>query len=122
VERLVERKSMDAEIDARMRGSVAHQALFKFFSGLPKRLDSERVPAERLDEALEFMRECLAEAIAGGAESRLELTDLQRRELEQGLWRGLEGPVRAEARSGPPRVPRTVRGSFGPGRPAAGAA
>ena len=38
VERVLDPKSMDAEIDARMRGSIAHQALFKFFSGLPKRL------------------------------------------------------------------------------------
>src|SRR5262249_37608631 len=118
VERLLDPKSMDAEIDARMRGSVAHQALFKFFSGLPKRLDSERVPAERLDEALEFMRECLAEANAGGAESRLELTDLQRRELEQGLWRDLEALVRAEAESELPLVPRKFEVSFGSERSA----
>jgi ATP-dependent helicase/DNAse subunit B len=104
---------MDAEVDARMRGSIAHQALFKFFSGLPKRVDSDRVPAERLDEALGFLRECLAEAIAGGAESRLELTDLQRSELEQGLWRDLEAVVRAEAESELPLVPRRFEVSFG---------
>jgi ATP-dependent helicase/nuclease subunit B len=118
VERLLEPKSMDAEVDARMRGSVAHQALFKFFSGLPKRLDSERVPPDRLEEALEFMRECLAEAIAGGAESRLELTELERRELEQGLWRDLEGLVRAEAESELPLVPRRFEVSFGSERSA----
>ncbi len=118
VERVIDPKSMDVEVDARMRGSVAHQALFKFFSGLPKRLDSERVPPERLDEALEFMRECLSEAIAGGAESRLELTDLERMELEQGLWRDLEGLVRAEADSELPLVPRKFEVSFGSERSA----
>jgi ATP-dependent helicase/DNAse subunit B len=118
VERLLEPKSMDAEVDARMRGSVAHQALFKFFSGLPKRLDSERVPPERLDEALDFMRECLTEALAGGAESRLELTELERNELEQGLWRDLEGLVRAEAESQIPLVPRRFEVSFGSERSA----
>jgi ATP-dependent helicase/DNAse subunit B len=118
VERLLDPKSMDAEVDARMRGSVAHQALFKFFSGLPKRLDSERVPPERLDEALDFMRECLAEAITGGAESRLELTDLQRNELRQGLWRDLEALVRAEAESELPLVPRRFEVSFGSDRSA----
>jgi ATP-dependent helicase/nuclease subunit B len=118
VERLLDPKSMDAEVDARMRGSVAHQALFKFFSGLPRRLGSERVPAERLEEALEFMRECLAEAIAGGAESRLELTELQRRELEQGLWRDLEALVRAEAESQLRLVPRRFEVSFGSERSA----
>jgi ATP-dependent helicase/nuclease subunit B len=118
VERLIDPKSMDAEVDARMRGSIAHQALFRFFSGLPKRLDSERVPAERLDEALEFLHECLAEAITGGAESRLELTDLQRSELEQGLWRDLEALVRAEAESELPLVPRRFEVSFGSERSA----
>ena len=118
VERLLDPKSMDAEVDARMRGSVAHQALFKFFSGLPKRLDSERVPAERLEEAIEFLRECLAEAIAGGAEARLELTDLQRNELSQGLSRDLEALVRAEAESELPLVPRRFEVSFGSERSA----
>ncbi len=118
VERLLDPKSMDAEVDARMRGSIAHQALFKFFSGLPKRLDSERVPADRLDEALEFLRECLTDAIAGGAEARLELTDLQRSELQQGLWRDLEAVVRAEAESELPLVPRRFEVSFGSDRSA----
>jgi ATP-dependent helicase/nuclease subunit B len=118
VERLLDPKSMDVEVDARMRGSIAHQTLFKFFSGLPKRLDSERVPAERLDEALEFLRECLAEAITGGAESRLELTDLQRSELQQSLWRDLEALVRAEAESELPLVPRKFEVSFGSERSA----
>jgi ATP-dependent helicase/nuclease subunit B len=118
VERLLDPKSMDAEVDARMRGSVAHQALFKFFSGLPKRLDSEGVPPERLDDALDFMRECLAEAIAGGAEARLELTDLQRSELEQGLWRDLEALVRAEADADVQLVPRRFEVSFGSERSA----
>jgi ATP-dependent helicase/DNAse subunit B len=118
VERLLDPKSMDAEVDARMRGSVAHQALFKFFSGLPKRLGSERVQPEQLEEALGFMRECLLEAIAGGAEARLELTDLQRSELEQGLRRDLEALVRAEAEAEPQLVPRRFEVSFGSERSA----
>ena len=118
VERLLDPKSMDAEVDARMRGSIAHQALFKFFSGLPKRLGTDRVPPEQLDQALEFMRECLAEAIAGGAESRLELTTLQRSELHQTLGRDLEALVRAEAESELPLVPRRFEVSFGSERSA----
>ena len=31
------RGTIDAEVDAKLRGSVAHNALYKFFSGLPKR-------------------------------------------------------------------------------------
>ncbi len=118
VERQIDPKSMDAEVDARMRGSIAHQALFKFFSGLPKQLGVEQVPADRIDDALAFLRECLDEAIAGGAESRLELTDLQRSELRQTLWRDLEALARAEAESEAPLVPRRFEVSFGSERSA----
>src|SRR3712207_8785015 len=41
-----------------------------------------------------FLRECLEDALAG---VRLDLSELERRELEGGLWRDLEGLVRAEA-------------------------
>jgi ATP-dependent helicase/DNAse subunit B len=118
VERMLDPKSMDVEVDARMRGSIAHQALFKFFSGLPKRLGCEQVAAEQLDDALAFLDECLTEAVAGGAENRLELTDLQRSELRQTLWRDLEALVRAEAESELPLVPRKFEVSFGSERSA----
>ncbi|HEY7603839.1 MAG TPA: PD-(D/E)XK nuclease family protein [Gaiellaceae bacterium] len=118
VERLLDPKSMDVEVDARMRGSIAHQTLFKFFSGLPKRLGAERVSLEQLDDALGFLSECLTEAIAGGAENRLELTDLQRSELRQTLWRDLEALIRAEAESELPLVPRKFEVSFGSERSA----
>ena len=79
---------------------------------------ASRCSPEQLDEALEFLGECLADAIAGGAESRLELTDLQRSELRQGLWRDLEALVRAEAESELPLVPRKFEVSFGSERSA----
>jgi ATP-dependent helicase/nuclease subunit B len=118
VERMLDPKSMDVEVDARMRGSIAHQTLFKFFSGLPKRLGCEQVSQEQLDDALAFLGECLTDAIAGGAENRLELTDLQRSELRQTLWRDLEALVRAEAESELPLVPRKFEVSFGSERSA----
>jgi ATP-dependent helicase/DNAse subunit B len=118
VERMLDPKSMDVDVDARMRGSIAHQALFRFFSGLPKRLGCEEVPADRVDEALAFLAECLDGAIAGGAENRLELTDLQRSELRQTLWRDLEALVRAEGESELPLVPRKFEVSFGSERSA----
>jgi RecB family exonuclease len=118
VERMLDPKSMDAEVDPRMRGSIAHQTLFKFFSGLPKRLGCEQVSPEQLDDALAFLGECLTEAIVGGAENRLELTDLQRSELRQTLWRDLEALVRAEAESELPLVPRKFEVSFGSERSA----
>src|SRR4029453_5362937 len=86
--------------------------------GLPKRLGAERVTAEQLDDALVFLGECLTEAIAGGAENRLELTNPQREWLRQTLWRDLEAPVRAEAESELPLVPRRFEVSFGSERSA----
>jgi ATP-dependent helicase/nuclease subunit B len=116
LERIVDPRTIDGQVDARLRGSIAHQTLFKFFSGLPKRVGSERVEADRLEGALEFLRECLAEAIEGGV--WIELGDLERRELEEGLWRDLEHFVREEAESPLGLVPRRFEVSFGSERSA----
>ena len=116
LERLIDPRSIDAEVDARLRGSIAHQTLFKFFSGLPKELGVERVDPERLDDALAFLRRCLAEAIDSGV--WIELGDLQRRELEEGLWRDLENFVREEAESPLALVPRRFEVAFGSDRSA----
>ena len=116
LERLIDPRSIDAEVDARLRGSIAHQTLFKFFSGLPKELGTERVDPERLDDALAFLRTCLGEAIDSGV--WIELGDLQRRELEEGLWRDLENFVREEAESPLALVPRRFEVAFGSDRSA----
>jgi ATP-dependent helicase/DNAse subunit B len=116
IERLIRPRTIDGEVDARLRGSVAHQALFKFYSGLPKRTGGERVDPERLEETLEFLRECLAEAIEGGV--WIELGDLQRRELEESMWRDLENFVREEAESPLGLVPRKFEVAFGSDRSA----
>jgi ATP-dependent helicase/nuclease subunit B len=115
VERLVSPRTIDAEVDARLRGLVAHQALFRFFSGLPKRLGVDRTPPDRVDEAVDFLRECLGDAMQGVG---LDLTELQRLELEGGLWRDLEAFVRAEAELETPLVPRRFELSFGSERSA----
>jgi ATP-dependent helicase/nuclease subunit B len=116
LERVIDPRTIDAEVDARLRGSVAHQALFKFYSGLPKRIGGERVEADKLDETLAFLRECLAEAIEGGV--WIELGDLQRRELEESMWRDLEQFVREEAESPLGLVPRRFEVGFGSDRSA----
>jgi ATP-dependent helicase/DNAse subunit B len=110
VDRVVGPRTIDQQVDPRLRGQVAHSALHKFFAGLPKRLGVEKLGSEQLDEALELLRDCLAEAMAG---VRMELTDLQRRELEQGLLRDLEAFVRDEATSELELVPRRFEVSFG---------
>jgi ATP-dependent helicase/DNAse subunit B len=115
LERVIDPKSIDARVDARLRGSVAHQVLFRFYSGLPKELGLERLEPDRVDDALVFLRRCLDEAIAG---VRMELTPLQRRELEGGLRRDLEAFVRDDAQLGLPLVPRRFEVSFGSERSA----
>ena len=110
VERYLDPKSIDAEVDAKLKGSVAHTALSRFFSGLPKELGSDRVEADRVEDAVRFMRACLDDALGG---VRMDMTDLQRRELDQTLWRDLEALVRAEAEAPLPLVPRRFEVSFG---------
>jgi len=110
VDRLIGPRTIDQQVDPRLRGQVAHNALHKFFAGLPKRLGVEKLGPEQLDEALAFLRECLGEAMDG---VRMELTDLQRRELEQGLLRDLEQFLRDEASSELHLVPRRFEVSFG---------
>src|SRR5437762_2638071 len=115
VDRLIGPRTIDQVVDPRLRGQVAHSALHKFFAGVPKRLGVEKLGPEQLDDALEFVRECLAEAMAG---VRMELTDLQRRELEQGLLRDLEAFLRDEDASELQMVPRRFEVSFGSERSA----
>jgi ATP-dependent helicase/DNAse subunit B len=115
-ERVVSPRTIDAEVDALLRGSVAHHALFAFFKGLPKRTGAEQVQAETLDDALDFMRECLAAALE--AHVRPDLPELERRELEVSLSRDLEQLVRSEAESPSPLVPNRFEVSFGSERSA----
>jgi ATP-dependent helicase/DNAse subunit B len=110
-ERVIDPKEIDAVLDARVRGGIAHQALYRFYSGLPKRFGADAVEPERLDEALGFLRECLVEAIAGGV--RLELSDLERLELQETLARDLEHFVRQDVELGLPLVPRRFEVGFG---------
>jgi RecB family exonuclease len=115
IERVLSPKTIDAKVDAKLRGSVAHTTLHRFFAGLPKRLGTDRVHAEGLEEAITFLGECLAEALEG---VRLELAEVDRLELEQGLKRDLEQFVRDETALGLPLVPRQFEVSFGSDRSA----
>ena len=115
-DRLVSPRTIDAEVDARLRGTVAHQALFSFFKGLPKRTGDERPRPENLDDSLVFLRECLSDALQ--AHLRIDVPELERRELEQSLARDLEKLVRKEAESPSPLVPSRFEVSFGSERSA----
>ena len=109
-DRVIDPKTIDQEVDAKLRGSVAHSALFRFFKGLPKEIGSDRVTPERVEDAVRFMRSCLEQALSG---VRLEMTELQRRELQQTLARDLERLVRGEAETELPLEPRQFEVSFG---------
>src|SRR5205814_2630041 len=114
-DRMIDPKTMDREVDARMRGSIAHQTLYRFYSGLPKELGVERVGPDQLDAGLAYLRRCLDEAVDG---VRMELTELQQRELRHGLWRDLEAFVREDAAAESPLVPRRFEVAFGTERAA----
>jgi ATP-dependent helicase/DNAse subunit B len=116
IDRVVSPRTIDAQVDVRLRGTIAHQALHGFFKGLPKKTGAERVQPETLPQALELLRECLSDAIK--AHVRLDLPDLERRELEAGLARDLEQLVRHEAESPSPLVPHRFEVSFGSERSA----
>ncbi|MGH3001397.1 MAG: PD-(D/E)XK nuclease family protein [Gaiellaceae bacterium] len=115
-ERVVSPKTIDAVVDPMLRGSVAHSTLHKFYAGLPKELGHDRVTPENVEPAVGFLRRCLDDALRGGV--RLELTELQAAELEEGLWRDLEGFVRDESSSPLQLLPRRFEVGFGSDRSA----
>jgi ATP-dependent helicase/DNAse subunit B len=116
VERVLDPRRIDVEVDPRLKGTVVHQALFTFFKGLPKRTGADRVQPETLEDALVFLRECLADALQ--AHVRFDLPELERNELEQSLARDLEKLIRREAESETPLVPSRFEVSFGSERSA----
>ena len=114
-ERLISPRQIDRKVDAMMRGSVAHTTLHRFYAGLPRALGSDAVDESTLDDALTFLGECLEGALGG---VKMEMSELERRELEQSLRRDLEQFVRDEARSPSPLVPRKFEVGFGSERSA----
>jgi ATP-dependent helicase/DNAse subunit B len=112
--REIDPRSIDAEVDPRLRGQVAHQALHRFYAGLPRQLGVDRPDADTLEAALAFLRDCLAEAIR--SQVRIELSELELLELEESLAQDLEHFVRQEVALGLPLVPRRFEVAFGSDR------
>ena len=71
---------------------------------------------ERVDDAITFLHQCLDEALESGV--WLELTDVERSELDQALRRDLEHFVREDAVLGLTFVPRRFEVGFGSERAA----
>jgi len=115
-ERVISPKTIDAEADAMLRGSVAHQTLYAFYSGLPKELGADRVVPETLEQGLRFLAQCLDDALRSGV--RLELGDVEAAELREGLWRDLERFLHDEAHSELALTPRRFEVGFGTDRSA----
>ena len=115
VDRFLDPRSIDAEVDAKLKGSVAHSALFKFFTRLPKELGVEHLEERVVEDAVRLMRSCLEEALQG---VRMDMTEMQARELDQALWRDLEAVVRTECESELTLVPRRFEVAFGSERAA----
>jgi ATP-dependent helicase/nuclease subunit B len=115
VERFIDPKTIDAEPDAKQRGSVAHNALYRFFTRVPAELGIEKLEPQHLEAATSLMHECLDEAVS---RVRMDLTEMQERELHQTLWRDLSAFVEEECDSSSPLVPRRFEVSFGSERAA----
>jgi ATP-dependent helicase/DNAse subunit B len=109
-ERFLDPRTIDGEVDAKLRGSVAHTALYRFFSRIPKELGVEKLEPHHVDAATRLMRTCLDEALGG---VRMDMTEMQAHELGQTLWRDLEAAVQEECESELALVPRRFEVLFG---------
>src|SRR5205085_2379413 len=49
MDRMIDPRPIDAQADPRLKGQIAHQTLFRFYSGLPKELGIDRVDPDRVD-------------------------------------------------------------------------
>ncbi len=111
VERYLRPGGIDQAIDPRMRGSIAHVALQRFYNRLPGEIPgAERVTPANVEAAVRLMHACVDDALESGL--RIDADDLQRRELGQSLQRDLEQLVRAEAEAASTFVPRELEVTF----------
>ncbi|MEP6641325.1 MAG: PD-(D/E)XK nuclease family protein [Gaiellales bacterium] len=109
VDRVLSPREIDFELDARMRGSIAHATLARFFTLLPAELGLERLTADDLPAAYPLMRRCLQEALGG---QRVP-DSVAGKELGRALERDLDAFLRAEAELALPLVPRRFEVRFG---------
>jgi ATP-dependent helicase/DNAse subunit B len=109
VDRVLSPREIDFELDARMRGSIAHATLARFFTLLPAELGLERLSEDDLPNAYPLMRRCLAEALGG---QRVP-DSVAGKELARALERDLDAFLRAEADLALPLVPRRFEVRFG---------
>jgi hypothetical protein len=109
VDRVLSPREIDFELDARMRGSIAHATLARFFTLLPAELGLERLGEDDLPAAYPLMRRCLHEALGG----QHVPDSVAGKELARALERDLDAFLRAEAELALPLVPRRFEVRFG---------
>jgi hypothetical protein len=109
VERVLDPRQIDFELDARTRGSIAHATLARFYAQLPAEVGVERLSTEDLPKAYALMRRCLEEALAG----QKVPDSVAGKELARALERDLDAFLRGETEMALPLVPRRYEVRFG---------
>jgi hypothetical protein len=103
VERKLSPRDVEQPLDARISGSVMHNALRLFFNGVPTELRVHRLRPEHLPAAFELLDRCIDEAIAIQA---YEDDDVAWEALRRELRRNLRTVVRGEAERLDEFIPR----------------
>jgi ATP-dependent helicase/DNAse subunit B len=109
VERVLDPRQIDFELDARTRGSIAHATLARFYAQLPAEVGVERLSRDDLPAAYALMRRCLGDALAG----QKVPDSVAGKELARALERDLDAFLREEADLALPLVPRRYEVRFG---------
>jgi PD-(D/E)XK nuclease superfamily len=94
VERQLEPRDVEQPLDARISGSVMHNALRLFFAGVASELRVSRLRLEHLPAAFDLLDRCIDEAVATQAR---EDDDVAWEALRRELRRNLRTLVRGEA-------------------------
>ena len=103
VERKLSPRDVEQPLDARISGSVMHNALRLFFNGVPSELRVQRLRPEHLPAAFDLLDRCIDEAIAIQA---YEDDDVAWEALRRELRRNLRTVVRGEAERIDEFIPR----------------
>jgi len=109
VERVLDPRQIDFELDARTRGSIAHATLARFYAQLPAEVGVERLTRDDLPAAYALMRRCLGDALAG----QKVPDSVAGKELARALERDLDAFLRGETDLALPLVPRRYEVRFG---------